>query len=112
MNNKLILTSTINCIENIEGLNINRNTKLIVLPFAHSFDYLLTAESIYYRYDRNPANKDSIFYDICNPFINIGIDPANIVIINHYTDSPALIKHKIMAPNTLIYFPRRVSLRI
>ena len=103
--NKLYLTSTIDCIDKIKDLAPNRETKLVVFPFAHATAYIPNAEALYHRYDRNPANKDSIFYSICKPFIDLGIDIDNIVIINHYEDKPALIKEKIMANNTWLYFP-------
>lgn len=102
---KLYLTSVIDCISRIEDLAPDFNTKLLVLPFAHNTNYLPDAESIYHRYDRDIYNTESIYYSIVRPFIDIGIDPDNIVIVNHYVDSPKLIKHKILAPNTYIYFP-------
>ena len=102
---KLYLTSVFNVIKDINELQPNRSTKLIVFPLAHATEYLPTKEAVYYRYDRDIYNRDSIFWSICRPFIDKGIDPDNIYIVNHYTDPIALIKYKIMQPNTWIAFP-------
>ena len=102
---KLYLTSVISCIDKIPDLEPDFKTKLIVFPFANATEYLPDAESIYRHYDRDKYNIDSIFYKTVRPFLNIGIDEDNIVIINHYMDTPELIKQKIMAPNSYLFFP-------
>ena len=103
----LFLTSVVDGIESINALKkmINEQTKLIVLPFAHDYDYLSCTEDVYNRYDRNPYNTDSIFYKTVKSFVNIGIDYDNIVVINHFADPISLIKHKLLAPNTIVYLP-------
>ena len=103
----LFLTSTIDCVREIESLKqlINGRTKLIVLPFAHDFEWLASAEDIYEKYDRCPKAKNSIFHRTVKPFIDIGIDMRNIVVINHFADPIALIKQKLLADNTIVYLP-------
>ena len=104
---KLFLTSVGKSVEDIRPLKdlINERTKLVVLPFAHDFNWLSCAEDVWEKYDRCPKAKNSIFYKTVEPFINKGIDVNNIVVINRFTDSPALIKHKLLADNTIVYLP-------
>lgn len=102
---KLFLTSTRHCIENISSFKslINRTTKLIILPVNYHKDYLQCAEDVWNHFDRNPYNKESIFYETVRPFIDAGIDIDNIVVINLYTDNINYIKYKLLQPNTVLY---------
>lgn len=102
----LFLTSVSSGVSSIEYLkkNINMRTKLIVMPLAHHFDYISCAEDVYEHYDRYP-NKESIYWRTVKPFIDIGINPDNIVIINVYKDPIRLIKLKLLSDNTIVYFP-------
>ncbi len=103
----LFLTSVVDGIESINTLKemINEQTKLVVLPFAHDFNWLSCAEDVYDKYDRDPHNVNSIFYKTVKSFVNIGIHYENIVVINHFADPIPLIKHKLLAPNTIVYLP-------
>ncbi len=103
----LFLTSVADGVKSIDALKnmINRRTKLVVLPFAHDFEWLSCAEDVYEKYDRCPKATNSIFWRTVKPFIDIGIDANNIVIINHFADPINLIKHKLLADNTIIYLP-------
>ena len=104
---QLFMTSVSSGVSSISYLkdNINNETKLVVLPFAHHFDYLSCREDVYNHYDRDPLNKESIFWKTVRPFIDIGINPDRISIINHFDDPIGLIKHKLLADNTIIYLP-------
>ena len=104
---QLFMTSVSSGISSIKYLknNINNETKLVVLPFAHHFDYLSCAEDVYKHYDRNPFNEESIFWRTVRPFIDIGINPDRISVINHFDDPINLIKHKLLDDNTIIYYP-------
>ena len=104
---QLFMTSVSSGVSSIEYLknNINSETKLVILPFAHHFDYLSCAEDVYNHYDRNPFNKESIFWKTVRPFIDIGINPDRISVINHFDDPINLIKHKLLDDNTIIYYP-------
>lgn len=103
----LFLTSVVDAIDSIPSLRclINEKTKLIVLPFAHDFKWLACAEDIYNKYDRDPKAEESIFYRTVRPFVDLGIDYNNIVIINHFADPVPLIKQKLLADNTIVYLP-------
>ncbi len=103
----LFLTSVCEEIKNIDSLKeqINGRTKLIVLPFAHDFEWLSCAEDVYEKYDRCPMAENSIFHRTVRPFIDIGIDINNIVVINRFADPIPLIKHKLLSPNTIVYLP-------
>ena len=105
----LFLTSVAdgNTIRSINALKklINERTKLVVLPFAHDFKWLSCAEDVYEKYDRCPQAENSIFYRTIKPFTDIGIDINNIVVINHFADPVELIKHKLLADNTIVFFP-------
>lgn len=103
----LFLTSVCEEIKNIDSLKeqINGRTKLIVLPFAHDFEWLSCAEDVYEKYDRCPMAKESIFHKTVRPFIDIGIDINNIVVINRFADPIPLIKHKLLSPNTIVFLP-------
>jgi peptidase E len=102
---KYYLTSTRHCIENISSFKslINRATKLIILPVNYHKDYLQCAEDVWNHFDRNPCNKESIFYETVRPFVDAGIDIDNIVVINLYTDNINYVKYKLLLPNTIIY---------
>ena len=80
----LFLTSVADGIRTIDALKmlINGRTKLVILPFAHDFKWLASAEDVYEKYDRCHRNTQSIFWKTVKPFIDIGIDPNNIVVIN------------------------------
>jgi peptidase E len=103
----LFLTSVSSGVESIDYLKdiINSNTQLVVLPFAHHFDYLSCKEDVYNHYDRNPFNKESIFWRTVRPFIDIGINPDRIVVINRFDTPINLIKQKLLADNTIVYLP-------
>lgn len=103
----LYLTSVCEEIKSIPALKdlINGRTKLIVLPFAHDFEWLSCAEDVYKKYSRCPKETESIFYKTVKPFVDLGIDYRNIVVINHFADPVSLIKHKLLAPNTIVYLP-------
>jgi peptidase E len=104
---QLFLTSVSSGVETIEYLRgiINSNTQLVVLPFAHHFDYLSCNEDVYNHYDRNPFNKESIFWRTVRPFIDIGINPDRIVVINRFDAPINFIKQKLLADNTIVYLP-------
>ena len=104
---QLFLTSVAEGVESIKYLkdNINSTTQLVVLPFANHFDYLNCAEDVYNHFDRDITNKESIFWRTVKPFINIGINPDRIVVINRFTDPIELIKYKLLADNTVVYLP-------
>lgn len=104
---QLFLTSVSSGVSSIKYLkeNINTETKLVVCPFANHFDYLSCAEDVYNHYDRDITNKESIYWKTVKPFIDIGINPDRITIINHFDDPIGLIKHKLLDDNTVIYFP-------
>lgn len=103
----LFLTSVADGVNSIEALkeSINGRTKLIILPFAHDFEWLSCAEDVYEKYDRCPKATQSIFWKTVKPFTDIGIDPRNIVVINHFADPIELIKHKLLADNTIVFLP-------
>lgn len=104
---QLFLTSVSSGVSSIKYLkeNINTETKLVVCPFAHHFEYLSCAEDVYNHYDRDITNKESIYWRTVEPFINIGVNPDRISVINHFADPIGLIKHKLLDSNTIIYFP-------
>ena len=103
---KLYLTSVSSCLSEIESFKslINRQTKLVILPFSYHKKYINCAEDIWYHFDREP-NPDSIFWTTARPFIDAGIDPNNITVINQYTDNIAYIKYKLTRENTIVYLP-------
>lgn len=103
----LYLTSVCEGIENIDSLKrqINSQTKLIILPFAHDFEWLSCAEDVWEKYDRCPQATNSIFYKTVKPFIDIGVNINNIVVVNRFTDPVPLIKHKLLTKNTIVYLP-------
>ena len=102
----LFLTSVSNGVSSIDYLkkNINEKTKLIIMPLAHHFDYISCGEDVYRHYDRY-SNNDSIYWRTVRPFIDIGINPNNIVVINVYKDPRKLIEQRLIADNTIVYFP-------
>lgn len=103
----LFLTSVGDTARDINTLKsmIDGRTKLVVLPFAHDFNWLSCAEDVWEKYDRCPKAKNSIFYKTAKPFIDIGIDINNIVVINRFTDPVPLIKQKLLADNTIVFLP-------
>ena len=103
----LYLTSTANGVRKIPRLKqlIDGRTKLVVLPFAHDFNWLSCAEDVWEKYDRCLKAKNSIFWKTVKPFIDMGIDVKNIVIINHFADPVPLIKQKLLANNTIVFLP-------
>ena len=84
---------------------INGKTKLVILPFAHDSKWLSCAEDVWEKYDRCPKATNSIFHRTVKPFTDIGIDVRNIVVINHFADPIELIKHKLLADNTIVFLP-------
>ena len=104
---QLFLTSVSGGVNSIQYLkdNINSQTQLVVLPFANHFDYLSCGEDLYNHFDRDIFNKDSIYWRTVRPFIDIGINPDRIVVINRFKDHINLIKHKLLADNTIVYLP-------
>jgi peptidase E len=104
---QLFLTSVSSGVESIDYLkeNINDRTQLIILPLAHDFNYIKDTEGVYKHYDRDLFNKESIYWRTAKPFIDIGINPDRIVVINIYADPIPLIKQKLLADNTIVYLP-------
>lgn len=104
---KLFLTSVVGCLDSIKSFReiINPQTRLVVLPFSYHKDYINCSDDIINHFDRCPANKDSIFWRTVRPFIDAGILPERITVINQFSDSIAYIKHKLAQPNTVIYLP-------
>ena len=104
---QLFMTSVSSGVETIGYLKniVNSETKLVILPFAHHFDYISCKEDVYNHYDRDPLNKDSIFWKTSRPFIDIGINPDRISVINRFDDPIGLIKHKLLSDNTIVYLP-------
>jgi peptidase E len=102
----LFLTSVSSGVSSIDFLkeNINERTKLVVMPLAHHFDYISCAEDVYKHYDRY-SNNDSIYWRTVRPFLDIGINPDRIIVINVYADPIKLIIQRLLAENTIIYFP-------
>lgn len=103
----LFLTSVSDTVRDIDYLknNINNETKLVILPLAHDFNYISCEEDLYIHYDRDPFNKDSIFWRTVRPFIDIGIHSENIVVINVYTDPYKIIELKLLDKNTIVFIP-------
>lgn len=104
---KLFLTSVAGCLDSIDSFKelINPQTKLVVLPFSYHKDYINCSEDIIDHFDRCPSNKDSIYWHTVMPFVNAGILPERISIINQYTDTIDYIKYKLAQPNTIVYLP-------
>jgi peptidase E len=105
---KLFLTSVANnCLEYIESFKeiINSQTNLVILPFSYSKNYINSSEDIINHFDRDINNKDSIYWKTAAPFINAGINPDKISVVNQYNDPIELIKHKITRDNTVVYLP-------
>ena len=104
---QLFMTSVSSGVSSIEYLkeNINSQTNLVVLPFANHFEYLSCKEDIYNHFDRDVSNKESIYWDTIRSFIDIGINPDRVVIVNRFADPINLIKHKLLADNTIVYLP-------
>ena len=104
---QLFLTSVSSGVNSIDYLkeNINTQTQLVVLPFANHFEYLSCGEDVYRHFDRDVLNKQSIYWQTVKSFIDIGINPDRIVIINRFKDPIKLIKHKLLSENTIVYLP-------
>ncbi len=104
---KLFLTSVSSCLSSIESFKslINEHTRLVILPISHHKDYITCAEDIYNRYDRCPHNSESIYWRTARPFIDSGILPENICVINPYEDPMKYVKYRLTAPNTIVYLP-------
>jgi peptidase E len=104
---KMYLTSVASCLENIESFKnlINKDTRLVVLPFSYHKDYINCAEDIWNHFDRDVNNTNSIYWQCVRPFIDAGLNSDNITIINQYTDPHSYIKYKISRPNTIVYLP-------
>ena len=104
---QLFLTSVSSGVNSIDYLKkiINTQTQLVVLPFANHFEYLSCGEDIYRHFDRDVLNKQSIYWQTVKSFIDIGINPDRIVIINRFKDPIKLIKHKLLSENTIVYLP-------
>jgi peptidase E len=104
---KFYLTSVASCLDQIESFKnlINQTTKVVILPFSYHKDYINCSEDVIKHFDRDIFNQDSIFWDTSRPFIDAGIDPNNIIVVNPYTDPLELIKYKITRPNTIVYLP-------
>ena len=104
---KLFLTSVRTCVENIPEFKrlINNQTKLIILPISYHKDYINSAEDVINHFDRDPFNKESIFYETVRPFIDAGIDEGNIVVLNPWADTLAYMEYRIMKEDSIIYLP-------
>ena len=104
---KFYLTSVASCLAQIDSFKnlINQDTKVAILPFSYHENYIDCSEDIINHFDRDIFNQDSIFWDTARPFIDAGIEPNNITVINPYTDPIKLIRYKITRPNTIVYLP-------
>ena len=102
---KMFLTSVRTCVESIPEFKelINRNTKLVVLPISYHKDYINSANDVIKHFDRNPFNKESIFYETVRPFIDAGIDENNIVILNPWASTLEFMEYKIAREDTILY---------
>ncbi len=104
---KYYLTSVASCLSSIESFKnlINKDTRLVVLPFSYHYDYINCAEDIWNHFDRDINNMDSIYWKTVKPFIDAGIDPDKITILNQFTDTIEYMKFKLTRPNTIVYLP-------
>ena len=104
---KMFLTSVRTCVESIPEFKalLNRSTKLVILPISYHKDYINSADDVIKHFDRNPFNKESIFYETVRPFIDAGIDEDNIVVLNPWVETPAYIEYKTVKDNTILYLP-------
>lgn len=104
---QLFLTSVSDGVKSIDYLKeaINERTQLVVLPLAHDFKYISCSEDIRIHYDRNYLNEYSIYWRTVRPFIDIGINPDRINVIDVYSDPIELIKMKLTGDNTIVYLP-------
>lgn len=104
---KLFLTSISECLSSIESFKnlINEHTRLVILPISYDKRYINCAEDVYNHFDRCVHNPKSIYWKIARPFIDSGILSENICVINPYTDPMKYVKHRLTAPNTIVYLP-------
>lgn len=102
---KMFLTSVSSCISEIPEFKklINYETRLVIIPINHHKDYINSAEDVIKHYDRNPFNKDSIYWQTARPFIDSGILPENISVLNPWSDTLMYMEHKLSMPNTVVY---------
>ena len=102
---KMFLTSVRTCVESIPEFKelLNRNTKLVILPISYHKDYINSAEDVIKHFDRNPFNKESIFYETVRPFIDAGITEEQIVVLNPWADTLTYMEYKLSMPNTIVY---------
>ena len=104
---KMFLTSVRTCVESIPEFKelLNRDTKLVILPISYHKDYINNAEDVIKHFDRNPFNKESIFYETVRPFIDAGITEEQIVVLNPWADTLAYMEYKITREDTILYLP-------
>jgi peptidase E len=104
---KMFLTSVRTCVESIPEFKelLNSDTKLVILPISYHKDYINSSDDVIKHFDRNPFNKESIFYKTVRPFIDAGIDESNIVVLNPWASTLAFMEHKITKENTILYLP-------
>lgn len=104
---KLFLTSVRTCVENIPEFKelINNETRLVILPISYHKDYINSADDVINHFDRNPFNRESMFYETVRPFADAGLDYNNIVVLNPWSDSLAYMEHRITHKNTILYLP-------
>ena len=104
---KYYLTSVASCLDSIESFKslINKDTRLVILPFSYHYDYINCAEDIWNHFDRNPLNTDSIYWSTVKPFIDAGIDSEKITVLNQFADTKEYMKFKLTRPNTIVYLP-------
>ena len=104
---KMFLTSVRTCVESIPEFKelLNRETKLVVLPISYHKDYINSSDDVIKHFDRNPFNKESIFYETVRPFIDAGITEEQIVVLNPWADTLAYMEYKITREDTILYLP-------
>ena len=104
---KMFLTSVRTCMESIPEFKelLNRDTKLVILPISYHKDYINSSDDVIKHFDRNPFNKESIFYETVRPFIDAGITEEQIVVLNPWADTLAYMEYKITREDTILYLP-------
>ena len=104
---KMFLTSVRTCVESIPEFKelLNRDTKLVILPISYHKDYINSSDDVIKHFDRNPFNKESIFYETVRPFIDAGITEEQIVVLNPWADTLAYMEYKITREDTILYLP-------
>ena len=104
---KFYLTSVANCLDQIESFRklINSKTNLVILPISYHDDYINCSEDIINHFDRSPLNRESIYWHTVQPFINAGMNPDRVTIINPYRDPIEYVRHRLTQSNTIVYLP-------